>query len=136
MTSRISEIENMNLTALIALWPQTFGTPVPRRISQSFLRRFFAFETQPQLSCGLPKGIGEKLQRAVHDKSKSQSPTLKSGARLIREWNGLTHVVDVTKGGFLWNGQQHSSSSSIARAITGTRWSGPRFFGLNEATSK
>jgi hypothetical protein len=53
-----------------------------------------------------------------------------AGARLIREWNGTTHVVDVVDGGYLWNGEQHRSLSAIARAITGTRWSGPRFFGI------
>ena len=136
MTLLIVEIENMNRTALIARWSQTFGTPVPKRISQSFLRRFLAFEAQVRQNCGLPKGFIDRLQKAACDKSAAKSPTLKSGARLIREWNGVTHVVDVTKDGFLWNGQQHSSLSAIARTIIGTRWSGPRFFGLNGATSK
>ncbi len=58
------------------------------------------------------------------------APTLQSGARLVREWNGSTHVVDVVEGGFIWNGDRHRSLSAIARTITGARWSGPRFFGL------
>jgi len=53
--------------------------------------------------------------------------------RLIREWNGVTHVVDVVQGGFLCNGQRYASLSPIARAITGARWSGPRFFGLKRS---
>ncbi|WP_283054676.1 DUF2924 domain-containing protein [Thetidibacter halocola] len=68
-----------------------------------------------------------------HTKRKDRpasSPALKPGGRLIREWNGVTHVVDIVEGGFLWNGQRHASLSPIARAITGARWSGPRFFGL------
>ena len=136
MTPLVADIEDMDRTALIATWTVTFGTPVPKRISQSFLRRFLAFESQARQSRGLPKGFVDRLQKVANDKSASQSPTLKSGGRLIREWNGVTHVVDVTEDGFLWNGQQHSSLSAIARAITGTRWSGPRFFGLNGATSK
>ncbi len=55
---------------------------------------------------------------------------LKPGARLIREWHGETHTVIVTEDGFEWCGQSHGSLSVIARTITGTRWSGPRFFGL------
>ena len=52
------------------------------------------------------------------------------GSRLIREWNGATHIVDVVESGYLWNGVRYRSLSSIALAITGTQWSGPRFFGL------
>jgi hypothetical protein len=55
---------------------------------------------------------------------------LKPGARLLRDWNGRTHVVDVTDAGYQWNGETHRSLSAIARAITGARWSGPRFFGI------
>ena len=59
-----------------------------------------------------------------------RAPTLQSGARLVREWNGVNHVVEVIEGGYVWNGDRHRSLSAIARAITGARWSGPRFFGL------
>lgn len=53
-----------------------------------------------------------------------------AGARLLRDWNGRTHVVDVTKEGFVYEGRHHRSLSSIAREITGAHWSGPRFFRL------
>ena len=59
------------------------------------------------------------------------SPGLQPGARLVREWNGSTHMVEVVDGGFVWNGERHRSLSVIARTITGDRWSGPRFFGLS-----
>lgn len=52
------------------------------------------------------------------------------GARLLREWNGRTHVVDVVEGGFVYAGRQHRSLSAVAKLITGAHWSGPRFFGL------
>ncbi|NJN06321.1 MAG: DUF2924 domain-containing protein, partial [Rhodobacteraceae bacterium] len=79
---------------------------------------------------GLPRGFVGKLQKAVRDDRGTTSPALKPGGRLIREWNGVTHAVDVVEGGFLWKGQRYTSLSPIARAITGARWSGPRFFGL------
>lgn len=52
------------------------------------------------------------------------------GSRLVREWNGRVHTVDVVDSQFLYNGRSYRSLSEIARVITGTRWSGPRFFGL------
>jgi Protein of unknown function (DUF2924) len=51
---------------------------------------------------------------------------------LTREWNGVTHRVMVLENGFAWNGRKYDSLSEIARKITGTRWSGPRFFGLRQ----
>ena len=57
-------------------------------------------------------------------------PSLKPGTRLIREWKGDMHEVEVRETGFLWQGERYASLSRIARLITGTRWSGPVFFGL------
>jgi len=58
------------------------------------------------------------------------------GTRLVREWQGRVHEVVVLDEGFLWSGKRHGSLSEIARAITGTRWSGPRFFGLTGPAQK
>jgi len=69
-------------------------------------------------------GKGGASSRAVA----AASP--KPGTRFLRDWNGTTHVVDVTAAGYLWNGQTYRSLSAIAREITGARWSGPRFFGI------
>jgi len=59
-----------------------------------------------------------------------ERPMVRAGARLIREWNGNNHVVDVVEDGFIYHGSRYRSLSKIAREITGTNWSGPRFFGL------
>jgi len=59
---------------------------------------------------------------------------LKAGTLLRREWNGVLHAVTVAPDGFAWDGATYSSLSKVARAITGTRWNGPRFFGLREAS--
>ena len=132
----IKDIEAMDRAALIAVWSDIFGTPVPKRLSSPFLRRFLAFELQARQFGGLPKSFFDKIGRADAEKLEARSPALKPGGRLIREWNGVTHAVDVIEGGFLWDGQRHSSLSAIARAITGTRWSGPRFFGLKKSASR
>jgi len=107
--------------------------PRPETPQQPFLRRFIAFEIQARQFGGLPKGFIDKVGRADAEKPQARSPALKPGGRLIREWNGVTHAVDVVEGGFLWDSQRHSSLSAIARAITGARWSGPRFFGLKRS---
>ena len=129
----MAEIEAMDRAALIAAWSEVFGTPVPKRLSSPFLRRFLAFEVQARESGGLPKGFVARLSKAARDDAVARSRAPKPGGRLIREWNGVTYVVDVIDGGFLWNGQRHASLSPIARAITGARWSGPRFFGLKRS---
>jgi hypothetical protein len=63
-----------------------------------------------------------------------QTRSIKPGTLLRREWQGVMHSVTVTEGGFAWNGATYRSLSEVARAITGTRWNGPRFFGLREAS--
>jgi len=136
MTPSVTELEAMGRAALITAWDQIVRTPVPKRLSSPFLRRFLAFEIQARQFGGLPKGFTEKLARATNEKADTKSPALKPGGRLIREWNGVTHAVDVVEGGFLWDGQRHSSLSAISRAITGTRWSGPRFFGLKKSAPR
>ena len=132
MKPSVSEIETMDRAALIAAWDLVFGTPAPKRLSSPFQRRYLTFEMQARQCGGLPKGSVGKLQKAVRDDRGTSSPTLKPGGRLIRKWNGVTHMVDVIDGGFVWNGQRYASLSPIARAITGARWSGPRFFGVKK----
>ena len=130
MKLSVAEIETMDRAALITAWDEVFGTPVPKRLSRPFLRRFLAFEVQARESTGLPKGFVTKLARAARDDPPPASPAPKPGGRLIRQWNGVPHVADVVEGGLIWNEQRFNSLSPIARAITGARGSGPRFFSL------
>lgn len=104
---------------------------MPRGLSQPFLRRFIAFELQSRRKGGLPRAVAAAIEKGAGGKPRRVSPSLKPGGRLVREWNGVSHVVDVTEVGFAWNGRSYRSLSAIARAITGAHWSGPRFFGLS-----
>jgi hypothetical protein len=77
------------------------------------------------------------LAKTMETKSNLVQPrsvSLKPGARLLRSWGGETHEVVVVEDGFTWAGKTWRSLSAIAREMTGTRWSGPRFFGLGTAT--
>ena len=60
----------------------------------------------------------------------------RSGTVLVREWQGTTHHITIMNDGFLWNGSTYRSLSGIAYAITGTKWNGPRFFGMREVNDK
>lgn len=71
-----------------------------------------------------------RTMEANADLAKARTVSLRPGARLIREWNGETHEVLVVEDGFQWRGETWRSLSVIAREMTGTQWSGPRFFGL------
>ena len=133
MKPTVAEIEAMDRVALIATWDRLFGTPVPKSLSRSFLRRFIAFEVQARRYGGLPKGFVADLERQVAAARTSSCPALKPGGRLLREWNGVTHSVEVTETGYRWKRETYASLSAVARAITGARWSGPRFFGLRES---
>ena len=78
------------------------------------------------------KDLAQTLE-VKSDLAKVRRVRLRPGARLIREWRGETHEVLVTEDGFLWRGENWRSLSVIAREMTGTRWSGPRFFGLDKS---
>ena len=128
----VSHLETMDRAALLAAWSDVFTSPAPKGMSRTFLRRFLAFELQARRSGGLSKNVETALKRTERTAApKTTSAALKPGGRLLREWNGVTHVVEVSDSGFVWKGETWRSLSVIAREITGAHWSGPRFFGLN-----
>ena len=129
----LAELAAMDRTGLATLWSDLLGGDVPPKMSQQMQRRFLAFELQARSEGGLSAALVARLTRIAQGEERKPSQVLASGARLLRVWNGTTQVVDVLPDGFLWNGARHGSLSAIARAITGARWSGPRFFGLVSA---
>jgi hypothetical protein len=129
----VDQIEQMERGGLITLWQGLMDKPLPRHISIVFLRQVLAFEVQSKQTGGLPSGFIKRLNKqAGGSKPKRSNTEPKPGGRLLREWNGITHVVDIADGHYVWKGENYRSLSAIARAITGAHWSGPRFFGLNK----
>lgn len=128
----IADLPSLSRTALGSLWTRLFNRPVPRGLSPQLMIRFLAFELQARTSCGLPAGFTEALAKCAGAAAAAAKPAtrLRPGGRLLREWNGVTHVVDIDEGGFLWSGRRFGSLSAIAKEITGAHWSGLRFFGL------
>lgn len=128
-------VGGMDRSALLDLWPKVMGSVVPGGMSQGLLRRFLAFEIQVKAKGGLTKSELDQLARLASGAARPKSPRAAQGTRFLREWNGVTHVVERAEAGYLWNGGIHASLSAIAKAITGAHWSGPRFFGLVAAAA-
>ena len=119
-------------------WARVYQRPAPRRISHDLLLRGIAYRVQEEMYGGLEPRIVKALLR-IADAVRNGAPVpetpkaeLQAGVRLLREWKGVTHIVEVVPGGFAWRGKTYRTLSMIARAITGTHWSGPRFFGLHD----
>jgi hypothetical protein len=132
--AEIEGLLDLGLQELRSLWQQFYGSPAPVAFRRKLLARGITYERQAKRYSDLSPSIRRRLQRAANDLSSGRTPArsakLKAGTRLVRDWNGATRVVDAVDGGFVWKGERYRSLSVIARTITGARWSGPRFFGL------
>jgi hypothetical protein len=128
--------------ALRTVWPQWFDRPPPAKMRRELLVRALAYRMQERAAGGLSQATRTKL-RTLAEAVKQDSaadvvppPRLTPGTQVIREWNNETHRVTVDATGFVYRGQRYRSLSEIARRITGTRWSGPLFFGIKKPLAK
>jgi hypothetical protein len=112
-------------------WAEYFGAAPPPRTSRSLLIRAVAYKMQERALGGLSARTRRRLLSAERPASARRSRALRPGTVLVREWHGVGHQVTVLDKGVLYRGEQHRSLSQVARLITGARWSGPRFFGVN-----
>ena len=134
----LTAVPDLSRAALVERWAAAYGRPPPKGLSRRLLEYAAAWHIQSQAFGGLDPAVRRKLQRRARpgEDGASQVPGAVGskcplpGARLVREWHGRTYTVDVLETGFLLDGKHYRSLSQVARAITGARWSGPRFFGL------
>ena len=137
LEAEIARLNDLGLAELRCVWKERLGKP-PTLISADLMRRWLSWELQARAR----GGFDAKTRRRLRQLSKAHRADVPSttlfhagpgpGTMLTREWNGVTHRVMVLEEGFAWNGLKHASLSEIAFRITGTRWSGPRFFGLRQ----
>jgi hypothetical protein len=120
----------MDLNALRSFWAGNFGTP-PELRSTDLMRLVLSWRLQARVHGGLDAATRRKLRRKTIADPVS-AIDLEVGSKLCREWQGRTYEVEVVDSGFCWQGRTYASLSAAARAITGTRWNGPKFFGLRK----
>ena len=138
--NEIAHLRGLDLDALRALWRSQTGRVAPSHLPKSLLLRVLAYRAQAAVFGDLDKATARLLDR-IADEARSgkridvpvpDQVGLKPGTVLVREWEGTPQRVMVLGDGFAWNGETYASLSKVARAITGTRWNGPRFFGLRD----
>jgi hypothetical protein len=137
--TEIRALEAVSLAALRQEWRRRYGEPVPVPRSRDLLLRLLAWRIQAKAFGGLSpetlRILNEPVTTRRKKKAEPDSPSLRKGTVLKRDWRGRQHYVTVIAEGYGHDGKTYKSLTEVARAITGTKWSGPRFFGL-EATPK
>ena len=136
--SLLTDLASMGVGDLRALWKKRFRQRLPELSSPDLLRRLIAWKIQVQAFGGFDPETSRQLKSLMRsaDKRKpsdSQPPpllNLRPGTILVREWRGVEHRVLVLETGFEYRDKHFASLSHVARHISGTHWSGPRFFGL------
>jgi hypothetical protein len=128
----LQNIAALTIDELRAFWPTRFPGSRPPLLSRDMLARMIAWRIQAGRLGGLDAGTRKLLARPANG-HREPVRRFRIGSVLVREYRGTLHEVTAVTGGFQWRGDIHASLSTIARAITGTAWNGPRFFGLREA---
>lgn len=143
----IERLQSLDGEALRIEWRNLFGKRAPKALPKSLIVRALAYRLQALefgdldahtvrvLDAYAAKGSGRRRVRVDRLRLSAQAHatsalSIKPGSILVREWAGELQRVTVLEAGFAWNGATYRSLSEVARAITGTRWNGPRFFGL------
>jgi hypothetical protein len=136
LAEELAALRGLDNKALKQRWRALYRTEAPVRIGRTLLLHAVAYWLQERALGGLRSSTRRLLERAAEDIGSRRPPVeapvtkARPGTVLIREWHGVSHRVTVLADGVLLRGTRYRSLSEVARKITGTRWSGPRFFGL------
>lgn len=129
----MSGADKSDREALAVRWATVIGGPLPVGLSPERLLRSLQYAEQvaadPALA-RIDREVNRRLKQLARQKAPATARRILPGTRLLREWRGDTHEVLVTDQGYVYRGTTYRSLSAIAQAITGTRWSGPKFFGI------
>ena len=140
----IARLRDLDVGALRARWQDVFRRQPPPYLPRHLLFRMLAYRLQADHLGDLDGESRRLLDSAVSPEAAGKRAVevarvtrdITPGTMLGREWNGRMHRVAVLAEGFAWNGKIYPSLSKIALAITGTRWNGPRFFGLRDKPAR
>ena len=145
LDNEIARLRGLDVGELRARWHTAFRRAAPPHLPRHLLFRILAYRLQAdqlgdldadtrRLLARIGSGSSEGIDRLVADLNRSRTE-LRPGTLLTREWDGHLQQVMVLAVGFTWNGKTYRSLSKVAFAITGSRWNGPRFFGLRDRPS-
>ncbi len=115
---------------VVERWVGLHGSAPIETMTEGLLARGIAYELQVRQIGGLTPAEKKVLGALAQGRTNPSPGALKAGTRLYRSWRGVTQEVLVLEDGYSWRSKSYASLSEVARAITGTRWSGPRFFGV------
>src|SRR5829696_5821059 len=140
LANEIAHLRGLDLDRLRARWRSLTGRTAPAHVPRMLLLQVLAYRVQAAALGDLDRVTARVLDRiATEGRSSTRAHVpipdrigLRPGTVLVREWDGTPQRVMVLADGFAWNGTMYQSLSQVARAITGTRWNGPRFFGLRD----
>jgi hypothetical protein len=142
LDGEIARLRDLAVGELRSRWHNVFGRPPHFHLPRHLLFRVLAYRLQADVLGDLDGESERLLDRSVSPEDAGQravarrTADLRPGTMLAREWNGQMHRVAVLADGFAWNGKTYPSLSKVAFAITGTRWNGPKFFGLRDKPAK
>jgi hypothetical protein len=135
LEAEIDRVRSLGIEALRSRWRFVFGAKPPAGLTKDIIGRMLAYRIQEDAIGGLDKETTKLLDRLGRGgKSGAKNRRLKPGTIVVREYQGERYTVTVAPDGFVWQGTTYSSLTTIAKAITGTAWNGPRFFGLRVAS--
>ena len=139
---RLAALPTMSKAKLCDLWKQFFHADPSSDLRRDLMIPILAYRTQEQALGMLGARARDRLRQLSlafekgNDSAAAVAPCLRPGTRLVRQWGDQVHLVSVQVNGYEYQGTRYRSLSEIARLITGTRWSGPLFFGIkNESTN-
>jgi len=138
LEAEIARIRALGLNELRTLWRSTFRSLPPPPLTKDLMARFICWHIQEQAFGGLDQNNTRLLDGLVRgDKPRADhTRRLRPGTVLVREYQGERHTVTVSGDGYVWRDATYASLSTVARAITGTAWSGPRFFGVRTVPAR
>jgi hypothetical protein len=124
----VQSLTRLDLEGLRSAWRARYG-PAPKLRSPELVRLALAYRIQSDSSGSLDPATRRRLRTGV---GIGQRDNIAAGVRIAREWRGRTFDIERVEGGYRWNGEVYASLSKLARAITGTKRNGPKFFGLRD----
>jgi DUF2924 family protein len=137
---QLAELRSLSRQQLLDLWQKLYRRAAPTGFKRDLMVPFLAYRIQENAYGGLKpstrlelRGIARRMENSATPDQEICRPRIKSGTRMFRNWRGEKHEVIVTETGFEYRQASYKSLSEIARKITGTRWSGPAFFGLRSS---